>query len=173
VKNNGSINATNIVVRDDLPTGLQYVSGATTIIDGKYYWLIALLAPGESRTLNITAIVTALGVSTNTATIESLNQVDTNPTNDVSEVCVSVPIVLCQGEILELSTPVNSSGVIWYRDGQQIGTGNTITVTESGSYTTKSPGSTCPTNNCCPIVVITQVCCPAEICIPITIIKVR
>jgi uncharacterized repeat protein (TIGR01451 family) len=173
VKNNGSINATNVVVRDDLPTGLQYVSGAT-IINGKYYWQIALLAPGESRTLNIKTIVTARGISTNTATVESLNQVDTNPTNDVSEVCVSVPIVLCQGQTLELSAPASNSDIIWYRNGQQIGTvGNTIIVAESGSYTTKSPNNSCPTNNCCPIVVITQVCCPSEICIPITIIKVR
>jgi uncharacterized repeat protein (TIGR01451 family) len=173
VKNNGFINATNVVVRDDLPTGLQYVSGAT-IINGKYYWQIALLAPGESRTLNIKTIVTARGISTNTATVESLNQVDTNPTNDVSEVCVSVPIVLCQGQTLELSAPASNSDIIWYRNGQQIGTvGNTIIVAESGSYTTKSPNNSCPTNNCCPIVVITQVCCPSEICIPITIIKVR
>ncbi|MFT7002176.1 MAG: hypothetical protein ACJAVW_003214, partial [Spirosomataceae bacterium] len=134
----------------------------------------ALLAPGESRTLNIKTIVTARGISTNTATVESLNQVDTNPTNDVSEVCVSVPIVLCQGQTLELSAPASNSDIIWYRNGQQIGTvGNTIIVAESGSYTTKSPNNSCPTNNCCPIVVITQVCCPSEICIPITIIKVR
>lgn len=173
VKNNGLVTATNILIRDDLPAGLAYISGANTVTNGKYYWQIAALAPNETRTLTITAKVIARGLTTNTATVESLDQTDTDPTNDVSQACVSVPITLCQGETLELSAPQGVSNVIWYKDGQQIGTGNTIAVSESGSYTTKSSDSTCPTNNCCPIVVITEVCCPAEICIPITIKKIR
>lgn len=173
VKNNGPVNATNIVVRDDLPQGLQYISGATTVTNGQYYWQLALLAPGESQTLTLKAKVLTSGVSTNKATIESLDQPDTDSSNDVSEVCVSVPIVLCQGETLELSAPTGVSNVVWYKDGVEIGSGNKIVVSESGNYTTKAPDSLCPTNNCCPIVVVTQVCCPAEICIPITIKKIR
>lgn len=173
VTNNGSINATNIVVRDDLPAGLVYISGATTLTNGQYYWTVTALAPGASTTLSIQARVIARGVSVNSAVIESLDQTDTNPDNDFSEVCVSVPVVLCEGESLQLSAPVGQTNVVWYKDGQQIGSGNLITVTESGSYTTKDPNSSCPTNNCCPIIVTTQVCCPVEICIPITIRKVR
>jgi uncharacterized repeat protein (TIGR01451 family) len=173
VKNNGSVVATNVVVKDSLPTGLQYLSGAESIRNGQYFWEIGLLLPGESKTLTINTKVIMRGVSTNTASIDTLDQIDTNPTNDVSAVCISVPIVLCQGESLELSVPGSSTNVQWYKDDVFFASGNTLLVTESGSYTNKSAENTCPTNNCCPIVVVTQLCCPAEICIPITIKKVR
>lgn len=173
VTNNGNINATNVVVRDNLPAGLQYISGANTVVNGLYYWQIAVLAPGETRNLSIRARVINRGVATNTATIESLDQNDTDPTNDVAEACISVPITLCQGEIIELSAPTGVSNVQWFKDGILFASGNTVNVSESGSYSTKNPNDNCPTNNCCPIIVTTEVCCEAEICIPITIKKVR
>ncbi|MFT6202708.1 MAG: putative repeat protein (TIGR01451 family) [Spirosomataceae bacterium] len=173
VKNNGTINATNIRIKDTLPAGLQYISGAESIVGSDYFWQIAVLAPGASRTLSLKAKVIGRGISINTAVLVSLDQVDTNPDNDSSEVCVSVPIVLCQGEVLEFNSPANFTNVVWFKDGVQFGTGNTISVTESGSYTTKSSNDTCPTNNCCPIVVIIEVCCKVKICIPITVKKVR
>jgi uncharacterized repeat protein (TIGR01451 family) len=173
VKNNGLINATNITVKDSLPTGLQYISGAESIQNDQYFWTIGTLLPDESRTLTINARVISRGVSTNTASIEVLDQVDTDPTNDVSEVCVSVPIVLCQGETLELSAAGSSTNVQWFKDDVPFATGNTVSVTESGIYTPKSASSTCPDNNCCPIIVITEQCCPAEICIPFTVQKIR
>ncbi len=173
VTNNGNINATNVVVRDNLPTGLQYISGANSVVNGMYYWQIAVLAPGETRNLSIRARVIDRGVATNTATIESLDQNDTDPTNDVAQACISVPITLCQGEIIELSAPAGVSNVQWFKDGVLFATGNNVNVSQSGSYTTKNPNDSCPTNNCCPIIVTTEVCCQAEICIPITIKKVR
>jgi hypothetical protein len=165
--------ATNVVVKDSLPTGLQYLSGAESVRNGQYFWAISSLLPGESKTLTINARVIMPGISTNTAIIETLDQIDTDPTNDVAVVCVSVPIVLCQGESVELSVPSSSTNVQWYKDDVLFASGNTVLVTESGSYTNKSAENTCPTNNCCPIVVVTQLCCPAEICIPITIKKIR
>jgi uncharacterized repeat protein (TIGR01451 family) len=173
VRNNGSVNATNIVIKDILPDGLQYVSGAELIQDGEYFWTINALLPNESKTLSIRAKVIVQGRATNTASLESVDQRDTDSTNNVSQVCVSVPVVICQGEALELSTPSNFTNVSWYKDGVFFGSGNTISVSENGSYTNKAPNDSCPTNNCCPIVVVTEVCCNLEICIPITIKKVR
>jgi uncharacterized repeat protein (TIGR01451 family) len=173
VRNNGSVNATNIVIKDILPDGLQYVSGAELVQNGEYFWTISALLPNESKTLSIRTKVVVRGRTTNTASLESVDQDDTNSTNNVSQVCVSVPVVICQGEALELSVPSNFTNISWYKDGVFFGSGNAISVSENGSYANKSPNDACPTNNCCPIVVVTEVCCNLEICIPITIKKIR
>lgn len=173
VKNNGPITATNIIVKDELPQGLTYISGADSKTGNVLSWSIPSLNSGETRTFTLKATVTTQGISNNTAQIESLDQTDTDLTDNSSTTCVSVPIVLCQGESLELSVPASFSNVQWFKDGQAFKTGNKISVTESGSYTNKSADNNCPTNNCCPVVVITQTCCPVEICIPITITKIR
>jgi uncharacterized repeat protein (TIGR01451 family) len=173
VRNNGSVNATNIVIKDILPDGLQYVSGAELVQNGEYFWTISALLPNESKTLSIRTKVVVRGRATNTASLESVDQGDTNSTNNVSQVCVSVPVVICQGEALELSAPSSFTNVSWYKDGVFFGSGNAISVSENGSYANKSPNDACPTNNCCPIVVVTEVCCNLEICIPITIKKIR
>jgi uncharacterized repeat protein (TIGR01451 family) len=173
VRNNGLVNATNIVIKDVLPDGLQYVSGAELIQNGAYFWMISTLLPNEAQTLSIRAKVVARGRATNTASLESVDQDDTDSTNNVSQVCVSAPVALCQGKTLELSVPSSSTNVSWYKDSVLFGSGNTISVSESGSYTNKAPNDACPTNNCCPIVVITETCCNPETCIPIIIKKVR
>jgi len=173
VRNNGLVNATNITIKDVLPDGLQYVSGAELTQNDAHFWTISMLLPNEAQTLSIRAKVVARGRATNTASLESVDQDDTDPTNNVSQVCVSVPVVLCQGTTLELSAPPSSTNVSWYKDGVFFDSGNTISVSESGSYANKAPNDACPTKNCCPIVVITETCCNPEICIPITIKKVR
>jgi len=45
--------------------------------------------------------------------------------------------------------------------------------TKAGTYTFTATNGTCPTGGCCPVIIEEINCCPAEICIPFTIIKRR
>lgn len=173
VINNGDVTATNINIRDEFPVGLKYVSGAQSQKIGVCYWDIPSLAPGESKIFTVSAQVIMKGVSSNTASIDLLDQIDIDLTDNTATTCISVPIILCQGEQLELMADNAGISVDWYKDGVFFKSGNKIVVTESGSYATKSPNNACPTNNCCPIIVITEICCNDQICIPVTIKKIR
>lgn len=86
--NNGPSAATNLVVRDALPAGLDFV--AATPSQGSYdqatgLWTVGDLAAsgaGATATLTIRATVAALGPIVNVATRESADQPDPNPGND-------------------------------------------------------------------------------------------
>lgn len=172
VKNNGQVAATNVKVRDQLPAGLMYVSGADSQENGVSVWNMPTLPAGSSINLSIRVKVVERGVLYNTAVVQTADQTDPDLSNNSSTACVSVPVLLCEGESLELSAK-GTSVVEWYRNDVLVTTANKFIVTQSGSYSNKSPNSTCLTNNCCPVVVITEKCCPADICIPFTIEKVK
>jgi uncharacterized repeat protein (TIGR01451 family) len=76
VTNNGPEAATNVIVTDDLPTGLQFVSatpsqGSCTGTD-PFNCNLGTLASGASATVTLQALVTATsGTITNTATVDS------------------------------------------------------------------------------------------------------
>lgn len=174
VENLGIDNATNIVVKDSLGAGLQYVSN--TVTTGTFtnpLWSIPALSNGASATLTVTAKVIAEGVSFNYAKIQSLDQVDLSITNNDSKACVSVPIKLCSGEKLEVSVPIQYTNVAWYNAGVSVGTGNTFLISGPGSYTTTANNIQCPATGCCPIVVEDGNCCPTNICVPFVITKVK
>ena len=91
--NLGPSNATGVVMNDLLPAGLVYVShtaSAGTYTPGSGVWSIGSLANGASRTLTITATVTAAGlpIVTNIATITG-NEYDPQLTNNTSVVSVT------------------------------------------------------------------------------------
>jgi len=108
--NSGPTNATNVVVRDQLPAGLTYVS--STPSTGSYnsgtgIWTVASLASGASATLQIVARVDVLGAITNTAQVTASDQPDpdstpnnNNPAEDdqaSSNLSTSPPnVVLCK-----------------------------------------------------------------------------
>jgi uncharacterized repeat protein (TIGR01451 family) len=177
VINNGPDAATNIRINDQLPSGLLVVANSTTTSKGTWsspLWTIPVLASGESATLSFNAQIIVEGLTINKASVVSLDQVDTDLNNNSSYVCTSVPIVLCQGESIEVSVPTEYSNVKWFKDGQQTVTGNNATITTSGTYSITASSGSCPVvGGCCPIVVVSQVCCPEEFCVPITIKKIR
>lgn len=78
VSNGGGLTATNVVVRDLLPAGMQFISSGSgmsangAIITGT----IGQLPAGQSARLSFTAIVTGQGVFTNQAQIMSADQTD-------------------------------------------------------------------------------------------------
>jgi uncharacterized repeat protein (TIGR01451 family) len=174
VENLGPNNATNIIVKDSLGAGLQYVSN--TVTTGAFtnpIWSIPALSNGSSATLTVTAKAIAEGVSFNYAKVQSLDQVDMSLNNNDSKACVSVPIKLCSGEKLEVSVPAQYTNVQWYNAGVSAGTGNVLLISAPGSYTFTASNSQCPAGGCCPIVVEDGNCCPPNICVPFSVTKVK
>jgi uncharacterized repeat protein (TIGR01451 family) len=87
VTNDGPSTATGVKVTDKLPAGLTYVSdtGSGSYDPETGIWTVGDLAPGESVTLRIVAIVTDTSVTT-TAQVTAADQddVDSTPGNDVA-----------------------------------------------------------------------------------------
>ena len=84
---NGFSNASGVVVKDVLPTGLTFVSA--TFSDGTdtfagNLWTIGSLNAGQSATLTITATVTNGGTKTNYAEVNAAGQfdIDSTPNNN-------------------------------------------------------------------------------------------
>ena len=191
VWNNSKTNATGVGVTDQLPAGLQYVSATAT--RGTYttttgIWTIGSVAAlsgnpvvGDTVTLSIKAKVLSEGVTFNTAEISSADQKDKNSTpgngidgeNDLDRVCITVPIKLCLGQGVEVVVPTNYTGIIW-KDATGIvipSNGNTVTFIKAGTYNFTATNGQCPAGGCCPVIVEEVNCCPAELCIPFTIVK--
>jgi len=87
--NNGPSTATNIDVHDAFPAGISLVSSSATL--GSYAsgdWTIASLASGQTATLTLVGDVTATATVTNTATIQSVDQVDPISANNSSSTYV-------------------------------------------------------------------------------------
>ncbi|QKZ11341.1 beta strand repeat-containing protein [Spirosoma sp. KUDC1026] len=174
VKNLGADRATNVVVKDSLGSGLQFVSGSTTV--GTYaasMLTIPALAAGDSAILTVNARLLVEGIAFNYARTVSLDQVDPNSANNSDQSCVSVPVNVCTGEAIVATIPSLYTNVTWYKDGAQVGSGNTITLVAAGTYTFSASNSTCPAGGCCPLVVVEQNCCPANVCVPFVITKTR
>ena len=173
-KNIGLFPATNVKVVDSLNVGLGFVSATTT--NGTWTsptWDIPLIAPGDSAILTIKAFAKIEGVINNIAKLDTMDQLDSDPSNNQDKSCISVPVALCQGKTLELSAPVGYTNVIWFKNGTQVGTGNTFIVNSTGDYTmTADQGGPCGTGSCCPLRIQTEVCCE-PVCVPISAKKIR
>lgn len=88
IHNNGPSDATNVVLTDQLPATLSFVSAAPS--QGSYnpgtgLWSIGTLTaagPTSTATLTLTATVVDAGATTNTATVTGADQPDPNPANN-------------------------------------------------------------------------------------------
>jgi uncharacterized repeat protein (TIGR01451 family) len=82
VSNSGPGNASNVSVKDVLPSGLTYVSdtgaGAYNNVTGM--WIVGSLSKSAKATLNITASAVSSGTITNWAEVWTSNQTDPNST---------------------------------------------------------------------------------------------
>jgi uncharacterized repeat protein (TIGR01451 family) len=172
LKNEGNTTATNCVIKDSTTAGLQLLSGSPT--KGTFsnsLWNIPALNAGDSAILVIKAKAIRRGISFNYALIKST---DDNTLNNEAEACVSIPFQLCTGEKVEASLPTFYTNVIWYKGGTQIGTGNTILLSDIGNYTFTAINVNCPAEGCCPIVIEAAAnCCAKPVCIPITVRKMN
>ena len=95
VTNDGPATATGVVVGDPLPSGLSY--GGSSSTKGTYEptlsnWQVGTLAVGETATLVIRTKIdaSASGSITNVATVQTLDQTDTNKNNDVASKTVKL-----------------------------------------------------------------------------------
>lgn len=125
-ENNGPSNATGLVVSDlllaSLPTGIIIDSangtGATSFSSSTGLWTIGTLPAGESRELTVVLTVSAATTVdrlNNVVTVASLNETDTDPSNDSAtegtEIQRRVDLQVTKEDIID---PVQSPGVIEY-----------------------------------------------------------
>jgi hypothetical protein len=83
--NNGPDGATSLIVRDQLPSGVTYVSSAGGTYDSTTgAWTIGSLGDGASATLTISVLVGQTGSIDNTAQVAHTDQRDPLPDNDQS-----------------------------------------------------------------------------------------
>src|SRR5262249_51414169 len=83
--NHGPDPATNVVLRDNVPAGLDFVSAIPS--QGSYdpslgIWTVGTVTPGAPLTLTILAPVISPQAQTNVATISHADQFDPNGTNN-------------------------------------------------------------------------------------------
>jgi len=83
VTNAGPSDATNLVVKDELPTGLTFSNSAAD--SGSYNlgsgeWFVGSLASGATTTLTIDAVVNTIESTTNVAEVKSVDQYDSDST---------------------------------------------------------------------------------------------
>lgn len=92
VENLGPGGATGIVLSDVLSAGLTYVSqtGDGVYDAGAGTWAAGDLLMGESASISIRVRGDAVGTHTNTASVDSLNEVDINPANNSDSDTVTV-----------------------------------------------------------------------------------
>lgn len=165
-----TLNATGLQIKDLLPSGLTYVSH--TAPTGTFYiplsgiWNVGSALGGTTTSLSlaITAKVDSVGILTNFAEIIAANETDTDsPYNngsttedDVASVCVSVPIQICLGDSIKLTSSTVAPTYQWYKDDVAIvgATNADLIVGASGNYTVNFTSTAgCLSGNCCPITV--------------------
>lgn len=117
VTNNGPEDAENVVVNDNLPAGVEYVSDSSTA--GSFdlaagVWEIGDLANGESALLQITSIATdAAAVQTNIALVSSDTE-DSNAENNVAQDSIdAVDADLAITKTIDEPAPDLGDEVIW------------------------------------------------------------
>ncbi|QKZ15867.1 DUF11 domain-containing protein [Spirosoma sp. KUDC1026] len=175
----GSVAATNVVVKTDLPAGgVTYIPGSANILrgggsynDATGTWTINSIAPLDSAVLVISATVQERGVWFSKAEIIGAGQqdFDSTPNNqhlledDYSSVCFSVPLLWYPGDEYTITIPTGYNQIVWYRNETPISTtavsADLAQVNSDFSLTIKSPGTYrfvmymdgCPVSNCCNI----------------------
>ena len=185
VRNSGPDAATGVVSQVTLPadypvTASSASSGTFTAATGQ--WTVGNLSVGQSVTLSVTFSTTLGGIGTVVNEITASGQLDPNSTpnnhvegeDDMASTCFAVPIELCSGQSFTVSIPATYTNIQWRRNEQPIpgATTSTLSITQAGNYTVDS-NTTCPAGGCCPVIVIDGVCCPVNVCVPITITRIK
>ncbi|MCP3996903.1 MAG: DUF11 domain-containing protein, partial [bacterium] len=130
VTNNGPTGATGVLIADNLPSGVTYVSSAASqgsYNDGSGVWTLGSLAAGASATLDITATVdagTSLSTITNTASVSGSDQPDPNGSNNSSSTDITIPVAgLEVTKVSDATGPVGAGDTLTY----------TVTIENTGS----------------------------------------
>ena len=188
VWNESANNASGVSVTDSIASTVQFIAGSFTpsrgtasITGSVITWNIGnIAANGDTVTLTYRIKAIQEGIHYNTAQICAANEgdVDSTPCNnneeedDIDRQCFTVPIKLCPTEKIEVSIPAKYTNVQWFKDGGStaVATGNTVLLSDVGSYTFTATNKTCPAEGCCPVIIEAGTnCCPVDLCIPFTI----
>ncbi|MEJ3405479.1 hypothetical protein WDJ51_12120 [Rathayibacter sp. YIM 133350] len=80
--------ATGLSLLDALPTGLQFVSqsGQGTYDPATGVWTVGALASGQSATIRLTEVGVAPSSTTNSVSLFTVGETDTNPSNNLASV---------------------------------------------------------------------------------------
>ncbi|MFM7073920.1 MAG: hypothetical protein ACKO38_19210, partial [Planctomycetota bacterium] len=132
LRNNGPNDATGVVVTDQLPAGVTFVSAnapaGTTYSNATGIWNVGALAVNQTIVLQITANVTAPGVALNEARITGVDQNDEIPGNNTGSATTTTPVVdIAVTKIVDDDTPNRNQNV-------------TFTVTAANVSTTNATG---------------------------------
>ena len=111
VFNNGPLAATNVTLRDQLPSGLVYVSSNPS--QGSYnqatgIWTVGSLPVSTSANLQLTVTVNQAGTTTNTGQVNSLDQSDSNSSNNSASSSVTVSTGSGTGADIGVTKSVNT-----------------------------------------------------------------
>ena len=119
VTNNGPEDAVNVIVNDNLPAGVEYVSDSATLgefSESAGVWEIGDLANGESALLQITTIATDPTTAQTNIALVSSDTEDSNPANDVATATIDVDVNLVDLAItktVDNMTPQLGEEVTW------------------------------------------------------------
>ena len=167
VRNNGPNTATNVEVKDILPTGLTFISGTdVTANAGTVTGTVASIANGGSKTFSFKAKVTAEGKISNAAEISKADQPDPNSTpnngtnnteNDRSNIDITATEVcnliaptlattnstICSGTSTTITaTGCTGSTIVWSNGASGVGS-ITVSPTTAQTFT-----AFCQKGNC-------------------------
>lgn len=179
VWNESENNATGVEVLDNISTTVEFQEGSFVISRGSaintgsmIHWIIgSIAAKGDTATLTYRVKALQDGVHFNTAEISKANEkdVDSTPGNrvdtedDMERQCFTVPIKLCKDESVEVNVLPIYTNVQWFKNGRKtLLTGNSVLLSEIGSYTYTADNQACPADGCCPIIVEPDTTCPEE-----------
>ncbi|MFN4146260.1 MAG: SdrD B-like domain-containing protein, partial [Runella sp.] len=183
--------ATLVEVKDTIATTVQFVAGSfvasrgnATISGNVIKWTIGTMNPSpDTVTLTYKVKATQAGIHFNTAEISNTNEKDKDSTpnngkdgeDDIDFQCFSTPAKLCPGEKVMATVPLKYTNVKWFKDGGStpVAQGNSVSLTETGTYTFTATNKTCPSGGCCTVVIEPGTdCCPPRLCVPV-IVKLK
>jgi uncharacterized repeat protein (TIGR01451 family)/uncharacterized repeat protein (TIGR02059 family) len=127
VNNNGPKTATSLELLDQIPSGLTYVSSTPSVgtyTVGTGIWDIGSLANGAQATLVINATVngnTEGSTITNTANLNSMDQIDPNATNNTGSVDVDVIVPGFPQSCSEIPNPIFEGNSLISGSAGQVG----------------------------------------------------
>jgi uncharacterized repeat protein (TIGR01451 family) len=150
VKNNGPDTATVPIVTDVMPAGVTYESATnipSKIVGQNLTWNLADMASGGTQIIKYKAKVTALGVQTNNASVNSLATLDPVPANNKSSSTITATGT-GKLELIKVGTPIDLDANTMINAGDKIN--YSFTVKNTGDVVLTNVGIT--DSKCSPIV---------------------